>query len=69
MLYMPHKFNADRRDKIPKQKRRVTNGADYDERCCQTNAHQPEFSSNLNFLGCAEATPLCKSGGTVQLEI
>jgi hypothetical protein len=31
MLYMPHKFNADRRDKIPKQKRRVTNGADYDE--------------------------------------
>lgn len=28
---MPHKFNADRRDKIPKQKRRVTNCAEYDE--------------------------------------
>ena len=28
---MPHKFNADRRTKIPKQKRRVTNCADYDE--------------------------------------
>jgi hypothetical protein len=37
--------------------------------CCQTNAHQPEFSSNLNFLGCAEAAPLGKSVGTVQLEI
>jgi len=28
---MPHKFNADCRDKIPKQKRRVTNCAAYDE--------------------------------------
>jgi hypothetical protein len=28
---MPHKFNADRRDKIPKQKHRVTNWAEYDE--------------------------------------
>ena len=28
---MPHKSNADRRDKIPKQKRRVTNYAEYDE--------------------------------------
>jgi hypothetical protein len=28
---MPHKFNADRRDKIPKQKRRVTNCGEYDE--------------------------------------
>ena len=28
---MPHKFTADRRDKIPKQKRRVTNCAAYDE--------------------------------------
>ena len=26
---MPHKFNADRRDKIPKQKHRVTNWAEY----------------------------------------
>ena len=28
---MPHKFNADRRNKIPKQKRQVTNCAEYDE--------------------------------------
>ena len=28
---MPHKFNADRRDKIPKQKQRVTNLAEYNE--------------------------------------
>jgi len=27
---MPHKFNADRCDKIPKQKRRVTDCAAYD---------------------------------------
>ncbi|MFT4782880.1 MAG: hypothetical protein ACI9IV_000609 [Paracoccaceae bacterium] len=31
MLYTPHKFNADCRAKIPKQKRRVTNCAEYDE--------------------------------------
>jgi len=28
---MPHKFNAGRRDKIPKQKHRVTNWAEYNE--------------------------------------
>jgi len=28
---MPHKFNADRRAKIPKQKHRVTNWAEYNE--------------------------------------
>jgi len=28
---MPHKFNADRRDKTPKQTRRVTNWAAYNE--------------------------------------
>ena len=28
---MPHKFNTDRRDKIPKQKHRVTNWAEYNE--------------------------------------
>lgn len=28
---MPHKFNADRRDKISKQKHRVTNWAEYNE--------------------------------------
>ena len=28
---MPHKFNAARRDKIPKQKHRVTNLAKYNE--------------------------------------
>jgi hypothetical protein len=31
MLYMPHKFNADCRAKIPKQKRWLTNCAEYDE--------------------------------------
>ena len=28
---MPHKFNADRRDNIPKQKHRVTNWSEYNE--------------------------------------
>jgi len=28
---MPHKFNADRREKFPKQKHRVTNWAEYNE--------------------------------------
>ena len=28
---MPHKFNADRRDKIPKQKQRVTKWSEYNE--------------------------------------
>ena len=28
---MPHKFNTDRRDKIPKQKHHVTNWAEYNE--------------------------------------
>ena len=28
---MPHKFNADRRDRIPKQKYRITNWASYNE--------------------------------------
>ena len=28
---MPHKFNADRRDKIPKQKHSVTNWAEYNQ--------------------------------------
>jgi hypothetical protein len=29
---MPHKFNTDHRDKIPKQKQWVTNWAEHDER-------------------------------------
>ena len=28
---MPHKFNADRREKFPKQQHRVTNWAEYNE--------------------------------------
>jgi len=28
---MPHKFNADRRDKIPKQKQRLTNWSEDNE--------------------------------------
>jgi dsDNA-binding SOS-regulon protein len=31
MLFMPHKFNADRHDKILKQKQRVTNWAEHNE--------------------------------------
>ncbi len=38
-------------------------------RCCQTNANQSQFSSNLNLLGCAETAPLGESGGAVQFEI
>ena len=30
---------------------------------------QPQFTSNLNLLGCAEATPLGQSNDAVQLEI
>ena len=37
--------------------------------CCQTNANQSLFPSNLNLLGCAEAAPLGKSSGAVELEI
>jgi hypothetical protein len=36
--------------------------------CCQTNANQSQFSSDLNLLGCAETAPLAESGGTVKLE-
>ncbi len=32
-------------------------------------AKQPQFTSNLNLLGCAEAASLGQSGGAVQLEI
>ena len=38
-------------------------------RCCQTNANQPQFFSDLNLLGCAKAAPLGKSGGAVKLEV
>jgi hypothetical protein len=41
----------------------------YPSQCCQTNAHQSQFSSSLNPLGYAKTAPLGKSGGTVQLEI
>ena len=32
-------------------------------------AKQPQFTSNLNLLGCAEAASLGQSGDAVQLEI
>jgi len=38
-------------------------------RCCQTNANQSLFSSDLKLLGCAETAPLGQSSGTVVLEI
>jgi len=37
--------------------------------CCQTNANQSLFSSNLNLLGCAETAPLSQSGGAVKFEM
>ena len=36
---------------------------------CQSNASSSQFISTGNTLGCKEAAPLSKSGGTVQLEI
>ena len=38
-------------------------------RCCQTNANQSHFSSNLNPLGYAKTASLDNSGGAVQLKI
>ena len=35
---MPHKFNADHRDKIPKQKHRVTSWSAYNEGLRQRGA-------------------------------
>lgn len=37
-------------------------------RCCQTNANQSLFSSNINMLGGVETAPLGQSGA-VKLEI
>ena len=38
-------------------------------RCCQTNANSSQFPGIGNLLGCADAAPLGKSGGAVELEI
>jgi hypothetical protein len=35
---------------------------------CQTNANQSHFSSAVNVLGCAEATPLDQSSAAHELE-
>lgn len=37
--------------------------------CCQSNANQSLFFSNLTLSGCAETAPLGQSSGTVKLEI
>jgi len=37
--------------------------------CCQTNANSSQFPGIGNLLGCADAAPLGKSGGAVELEI
>ena len=39
------------------------------KRCCQTNANSSQFPGIGNLLGCADAAPLGKSGGAVELEI
>ena len=39
------------------------------EWCCQTNANSSQFPGIGNLLGCADAAPLGKSGGAVELEI
>ena len=42
---------------------------DLHEGCCQTNANSSQFPGIGNLLGCADAAPLGKSGGAVELEI
>ncbi len=37
--------------------------------CCQTNANQSQFAPARRISGCAELTPLGKSGGAVELEV
>jgi hypothetical protein len=58
---VPHKFNADRRDKIPKQKRRVTNWAEYDERLRRRGDVTVWVSDNA--LALWSAPPRTTTGG------
>ena len=44
-------------------------GIERSQRCCQTNANSSQFPGIGNLLGCADAAPLGKSGGAVELEI
>jgi len=50
---MPHKFNADRRDKIPKQKQRVTNWsgtATTRLNCGRLHVEQPLVVSHITLI-------------------
>ncbi len=58
---MPHKFNADRRDNIPKQKQRVTNWAEYDESLRRRGDLTVWISDDA--LGLWEAAPRTTPGG------
>jgi hypothetical protein len=58
---MPHKFNADRRDNIPKQKQRVTNWAEYDESLRRRGDLTVWISDDE--LGLWEAAPRTTPGG------
>ena len=58
---MPHKFNVDRRDKIPKQKQRVTNWAEYDEGLRRRGDLTVWISDDA--LGLWDAAPRMAPGG------
>ncbi len=45
---MPHEFNADRRDKIPKQKQRVTNWSEYQGKRTKLVGHYAPYETVLN---------------------
>jgi hypothetical protein len=54
---------------VPQNSIEVCSFLDARRWCCQTNANQSQFFSNLTLLGRADAAPLGKSSGTVQLEV
>ena len=58
---MPHKFNARRRDKIPKQKHRVTNWSEYNESLRQRGDLTVWVSEDA--LGLWSAPPRTTRGG------
>jgi hypothetical protein len=60
---MPHKFNAARRDKITKQKLRVTNWSEYNEGLRQRGDLTVWISKDA--LGLWSAPPRTTRGGSV----
>ena len=75
VLYSPqHVARLEKAGQFPKRVKLGLNRVGWIESevlewCCQTNANQSLFSSDLNLLGCAETVPLGQSSGTVVLEI